>query len=46
VGVTFIEDDGVDFKGRLMEMQSELDELNKEGTELAKTIANNLKELI
>jgi type I restriction enzyme M protein len=46
VGVTFVEDEGVDFKVRLMEMQSELDELNKEATELAKTIANNLKELI
>ena len=46
VGVTFVEDDGVDFKGRLVEIQEELDALNKEATQLAKTISNNLKELI
>lgn len=46
VGVTFVEDDGVDFKGRLAEIQAELDVLNKEATQLAKTISNNLKELI
>ncbi len=46
VGVTMIEDDGVDFKLRLMEIQQELDSLNKESFELSKTIANNLKELM
>jgi type I restriction enzyme M protein len=46
VGVTMVEDDGVDFKSRLMEIQQELDVLNNEAFELSKTIANNLKELI
>jgi type I restriction enzyme M protein len=46
VGVTFVEDDGIDFKGRLAEIQEELDTLNKEAAQLAKTISNNLKELI
>ena len=46
VGVTFVEDDGVDFKGRLTEIQTELDGLNKEAVQLAKTISNNLKELV
>jgi type I restriction enzyme M protein len=46
VGVTIVDDDGVDYKSRLMEIQQELDELNKEAFELSKTIANNLKELI
>ncbi len=45
VGVTFVEDDGIDFKGRLAEIQEELDALNKEAIQLAKTISNNLKEL-
>ncbi len=46
VGVNMVEDDSVDYKARLQEIQSELDELNKEAAVLAKTIANNLKELI
>jgi type I restriction enzyme M protein len=46
VGVTMIEDDGVDFKSRLIEIQDELDVLNNEAFELSKTIANNLKELL
>jgi type I restriction enzyme M protein len=46
VGVTVVEDDGVDYKSRLMEIQQELNELNKEAFELSKTIAKNLKELI
>jgi type I restriction enzyme M protein len=46
VGVTLVEDDGVDFKSRLMEIQEELNLLNNEAFELSKTIANNLKELI
>ncbi|MEI7487823.1 MAG: hypothetical protein WCJ72_10520 [Chryseobacterium sp.] len=46
VGVTMIEDDGVDFRSRLMEIQQELEVLNKESFELSKTIANTLKELI
>ena len=46
VGVTFVEYDGVDFKLRLMEMQQELDVLNKTAFELSKTISNNLKTLI
>jgi type I restriction enzyme M protein len=46
VGVTIVEDDGVDFKLRLLEIQQELDSLNKDSFELSKTIANNLKELM
>jgi type I restriction enzyme M protein len=46
VGVNMVVDDGVDYKARLQEIQSELDELNKEAAALAKSIANNLKELI
>jgi type I restriction enzyme M protein len=46
VGVTMVEDDGVDFKSRLLEIQQELDLLNKEAFELSKTISNNLKELV
>lgn len=46
VGVTFVKDDGVDFRGRLAEIQEELDALNKEASQLAKTISTNIKELI
>jgi type I restriction enzyme M protein len=46
VGVTMVEDDGVDFKLRLMEIQEDLDGLNIASFELSKTIAKNLKELI
>jgi hypothetical protein len=37
---------GMDFKARLLEIQSELDALNKEAAVLAETIANNLKGVI
>ncbi len=43
VGVTFVEDDGVDFKGRLTEIQTELNLLNLEANELANTISKNLE---
>jgi len=46
VGVNMMEDDGVDYKARLLEIQSELDALNKESAVLAETIANNLKGVI
>jgi type I restriction enzyme M protein len=46
VGVNMVEDDGVDYKARLLEIQSELDALNKEAAVLAETIANNLKGVI
>jgi type I restriction enzyme M protein len=46
VGVTFVEDDGVDFIERLAKIQEELDVLNKEASRLAKTISNNIKELL
>ena len=46
VGVTFVEDDGVDYKTRLTAIQLELDTLNEDAIILSKTIANNLKELI
>jgi hypothetical protein len=37
---------GVDYKVRLLEIQRELDALNKEAAVLAETIANNLKGVI
>ena len=46
VGITFIEDDGVEFKGRLLEIQKELDVLNQKTFQLSKTISTNLKELL
>lgn len=46
VGVTMVEDDGVDFKLRLMEIQDELDNLNEDAFELSKIIANNLRGLV
>ena len=46
VGVTFVEDDGVDFKVRLAEMQTELDLLNNDATQLVKLISNNIKSII
>jgi hypothetical protein len=46
VGVTFVEDDGVDYEGRLVELQTELDRLNEESILLARSISKNLKELI
>jgi type I restriction enzyme M protein len=46
VGVTFVEDDGIDYKTRLLQIHEELDSLNKDAMQLAKTISNNLKDLI
>jgi type I restriction enzyme M protein len=46
VGVTFVEDDGVDYEGRLVELQTELDRLNEESILLARSISKKLKELI
>jgi type I restriction enzyme M protein len=46
VGVSMEEDDGVEYKARLQEIQCELDDLNKEASELAKVITFNLKGLI
>jgi type I restriction enzyme M protein len=46
VGVTMVEDDGVNFKLRLMEIQDELDNLNEDAFELSKIIANNLRGLV
>ncbi len=45
VGVTFVEEDGVDFQNRLGEIQAELDELNSEAIGLSLTISQNLKSL-
>jgi type I restriction enzyme M protein len=46
VGVTFIEDDGVDFRGRLQDLQAELDLLNKEANSLSKIISQNISQII
>ena len=46
VGVTFIEDDGVDYKERLAEMQTKLDLLNSDAAQLATLISNNIKNII
>jgi type I restriction enzyme M protein len=46
VGVSVVEEDGVNYKERLKAIQEELDALNKEASGLAKTIAANLKELV
>ena len=46
VGITTSEDDGIDYKSRLIDINEELDALNKEAVILSKTISNNLKELI
>ena len=46
VGVTFVEDDGVDYKGRLLEIHEELEQLNKEAHKLESLISQNLKGLI
>jgi len=39
-------DEDFDYKGRLVEIQTELDKLNREALELSATISNNLKTLI
>jgi hypothetical protein len=41
-----VDDEDFDYKGRLLEIQTELDSLNKESIELVNTIARNLKELL
>ena len=46
VGVTISLDEDFDYKGRLSEIQEELNALNKESAELSKIIAKNLKELV
>lgn len=46
VGVTLTLDDDFDYQARLLEIQEELTALNTEATQLSKTIANNLKELV
>jgi len=46
VGVTEKEDDGVDFKGRLKELNSELENLNDQAHELEKLIQKNLPTLL
>jgi type I restriction enzyme M protein len=46
VGVTAAEDDGVDFRVRLEELNEELEKLNAEGAELQDRIATNLSVLL
>lgn len=46
VGVAAVADDGLDYKARLLEIQEELNELNKEAHNLSLTIDENLRELI
>ena len=46
VGVTFVEDDGIDYKSRLLEIHKELDNLNNEAITLAESISINLKKLL
>ena len=46
VGVTLVEDEGVDYKARLAEIQEDLSQLNVEAAELAEIIDNNLRGLI
>ncbi len=46
VGVTLTLDEDFDYQARLLEIQEELNALNTEATQLSKTIADNLKELV
>jgi type I restriction enzyme M protein len=46
VGVTEREDDGVDFKGRLEELNEDLERLNGEAQTLETKIANNVAALL
>jgi type I restriction enzyme M protein len=46
VGVTLIEDDGVDFKIRLAEIHTELETLGQSANQLSETITNNLREML
>ena len=45
VGVVPVEDDGVDFKARMAEIQAELLTLQAQSNELMETISRNMKEL-
>ena len=45
VGVTPVEDDGVDFVSRMQEFHAELTRLQAESNVLMDTISKNLKEL-
>ena len=46
VGVSSVEDDGVDFKSRLLEIHSDLEKLNNEAHELENIININIKSLL
>jgi type I restriction enzyme M protein len=46
VGVAIELDEDFDYQARLLEIQTELDELNAEAIELSSTISDNLKKLI
>ncbi len=46
VGVAAVEDDGVDFRVRLEELNEELEKLNVEAAELQERIASNLAEIL
>jgi hypothetical protein len=46
VGVTFVEDDGVDFKSRVLEMQKELNKLNTDANVINQLIMENLKYIL
>jgi type I restriction enzyme M protein len=46
VGVTFVEDDGVDYKESLARIQLELLDLNNEAVKLSELISTNLINLI
>jgi type I restriction enzyme M protein len=46
VGVTETEDDGIDFKTRLEELNEELEDLNVESAKLQERIAGNVAELL
>jgi type I restriction enzyme M protein len=46
VGVSLIEDDGLDFHNRLIELNEDFSTLNNEAEILAKTIINNLKNIL
>ena len=46
VGVAAAEDDGVDFRVRLEELNEELERLNVEAAELQERIAANIAELL
>ena len=45
VGVAPVEDDGVDFKARMLEIHAELLTLQSQSNELMETISRNMEEL-